>query len=167
MRNIRIGKVTLNIGVGGPGENMEKALKLLKAISGAKPVQTTASDRIPGWGVRPGLPLGAKVTLRYQKGEQLLKRLLVALENKIPEKKFDKFGNFSFGIKEYLEINEMNYDAEIGIIGLEVAVTLERPGFNIKHKRNIAQVGKKHRISKEEAIKFMQDNYEVKIISND
>ena len=136
MKKIRTEKVTLNIGVGGPGDKLDKAMKLLNNISGVKSVQTKAgpSMRIPTWGVRPNLPIACKVTVRGEKAEKLLKRLLQAVDNKLPTRKFDKFGNFSFGIPEYIDIPDVPYDQSIGVIGLEVAVTLERPGFRIKRR---------------------------------
>ncbi len=164
MKEIRIEKVTLNIGVGAPGEKLERAVKLLSNISGSRAVKTKAKPgtRIPTWGVRPNLPIGCKVTVRGQSAVELLKRLFHALENKMPAKKFDAFGNFSFGIKEYIDIPGVQYDQEIGIIGLEAAVTLERPGFRIKRKAVLRRnVGRKHLISREEAIVFVRDKFGV------
>ena len=90
MQNIQIEKITLNMGTGGPGPELEKATKLLNMVSGKKPAETKAgpSMRIPTWGVRPGLALGAKVTVRGKEAVELLKKILVAIDNRIPEKKF-------------------------------------------------------------------------------
>src|SRR3989339_1029028 len=96
MREIKISKITLNSGIGKDEEKLKKALKLLNKITGLKPVSTITKKRIPGWGLRPGLAIGCKVTIR--KGtEELLKRLLVAKENKLSKKNLDTEGNFSFG----------------------------------------------------------------------
>ena len=164
MKEIKVSKVSLNIGAGGPGDKMDKALKLLNTISGSKAVSTITNKRIPTWGVRPKLAVGARVTLRGKKAEELLKRLLHAVEYKLPFSKFDKFGSFSFGIPEYIDIENIKYDPSIGVIGLEVAVTLERPGFRVK-KRAIAskKIPSRHRITKEEAINFMQSNFNLKV----
>lgn len=62
MRNIRIEKVTLNIGAGKDQNKLDKARLLLKAITGIEPVKTVTQKRIPGWGLRPGLPIGCKIT---------------------------------------------------------------------------------------------------------
>src|SRR3989344_1673269 len=102
MREIGIEKVSLNIGTGGPGEKLEKALKLLEKITGSKPVQTKTKLRIPTWGVRPGLVIGCKVTLRGKKAEELLGRLLKGVGNKLNKASFDNEGNVAFGIHEYL-----------------------------------------------------------------
>lgn len=162
MKNIFVEKVTLNIGVGSPGDSLDKALKLLKNITGAKPVTTSSNKRIPTWGVRPKLPIACKVTVRGEKAAQLLNDLLQAVDSKIPRRKFDKSGNFSFGIAEYIDIPSVPYDASVGVIGLEIAVTLGRPGFRVK-RRSVkkAKIGVKHRISAEEAMNFMKEKYKV------
>jgi len=163
MREIGIEKVTLNMGTGTEKANMEKAMKLLKKITNAKPIQTKTMKRIPTWGIRPGLPIGCKVTLRGKKAEELLRRLLQAVNNQLNESKFDKGGNFSFGITEYLDIPGVEYDADIGIIGLEVAVTLKRPGFRIKRrKRQKKKIPTKHKITKEESMEFIKNKFGIK-----
>ncbi|MEM4245406.1 MAG: 50S ribosomal protein L5 [Candidatus Nanoarchaeia archaeon] len=164
MREIKIEKITLNIGTGEPGEKLEKALKLLKNISGEKPVKTVTRKRIPTWKIRPGLQIGCKVTLRGEKAQKMLKRLLQAKGNKLKKENFDDKGNFAFGIKEYLDIPEAKYDADIGIIGLEVAVTLQRPGYRIKRRMiKPKKIPKKHAITKQEAIEFIQKKYGIEV----
>ncbi|MEA3379057.1 MAG: 50S ribosomal protein L5 [Nanoarchaeota archaeon] len=164
MKTIKIEKITLNIGVGKPGPQLEGSMNLLKTITGCNPVKTYAKDRIPAWKLRPGLAIGAKVTLRGKKAEEVFKRLLEAVDMFISEKKFDNEGNFSFGIHEYIEIPEMKYDMDIGIIGLEVAVTLKRTGFRIKRRTIKKKVlPRRHRISKEDAIKFMKEKFNIQV----
>lgn len=164
MRTIQIEKVSLNIGTGEPGDKLEKARKLLKTISGLTTVPTVTNKRIPTWKIRPGLEIGCKVTVRGEKARELLKRLLQGVDNRLGENKFDKQGNFSFGIKEYLDVPGLKYDAEVGVIGFDVAVTLKRPGFRIK-RRSLKRksIPKRHSISKEEAIEFMKKEFKVKI----
>ena len=165
MREISIEKVTLNIGVGGPGDKMEKAMKLLTKITNKKPIQTKTMKRIPTWGLRPNLAIGCKVTVRTKDKEELLSRLLKAVENKLDESKFDNSGNFSFGIREYIDIPGVGYDVEIGIIGLEVAVTLTRPGFSIKRRKvKQSKVPLRHKITKEEAMGFIKNKFDVNIL---
>ena len=167
MREIFIEKLTLNCGTGGPGDKLEKSLKLLAKLSDMKPVSTKAgpNTRIPTWGVRPGLELGCRVTVRGKKAAELLKQLLDAKKKELKESSFDDHGNFSFGIHEYLDIPGIEYDPEIGITGLELAVTLQRKGFRIKrrasHKKSVP---KAHKITKENAISFMKTKYGVKTI---
>src|SRR3989338_2683012 len=156
MKKIKITKVTLNVGVGKNEEMLKKGLKLLQKISSCKPVETKTNKRIPGWGLRPGLSIGCKVTVR-QDCEKLLKRLLAAKENTLKNSSFDDQGNFSFGVPEYIDIQGLDYDPELKIMGLEVAVTLERPGFRVKKRRiKPTSIGSNHRINKQEAIAFVQ-----------
>lgn len=162
LKEIKVEKVTLNIGVGQPGDKLEKAMKLLRTITGAKPVQTKTMERIPSWGIRPRLAIAAKVTVRGKEAEVLLKRLLDAVDNIIPERKFDSNGNFSFGIHEYINIPGVNYDVEIGIIGLEVAVTFTKPGYRIqKRLLKRSKVSKGHKLKREEVINYMKENFKV------
>jgi len=163
MKNIRVEKITLNIGVGKTGDELERAVSLLTAISHQKAVISKTMKRIPTWGLRPNLPIAAKVTVRKAQATILLKRVLKAVNNTIVESKFDKFGNVSFGIPEYIDIEGAEYDPKIGIIGLEAAVTLSRPGFRIKKRRlHNGKVGKHHVITKEEAIAFMTEKFGIK-----
>ena len=164
MQEIKIDKITLNIGAGEAGDKLDKAFKLLKEITGCTPVKTITTKRIPGWNIRPKLTIGTKVTLRGEKAKDLLKRLFKARNNKIAIKKFDENGNFSFGIKEYLNIPGIEYNPEIGIIGLEVAITLKRPGFRIKNRKiRKGKVGIKHRITKEQSMEFVKKMFNIEI----
>lgn len=164
MREIRIEKVTLNIGVGEPGERLEKAREVLKRISGRTPVLTTAKKKIPTWKIRPGLPIGVKVTIRGDDAYTLLQNLFKAVDNKVKASSFT--GNtFSFGISEYIYIPGMKYDPELGILGLDVCVTLERPGYRVKRRSlRKAKIGKKHQIKKEEAIQFIKEKFGVEVV---
>lgn len=162
MKQIKIEKVTLNIGVGEPGDKLEKASKLLTHITGMKPVQTETLERIPTWNIRPHLKIASKVTLRGKKAHDLLIRLLKAVNSKLPERKFDKYGNLSFGIPEYIDIADVEYNAQLGMYGLDVAVTLQRTGFRIKRRKiKQARIPKKHKIAKQEAIDFIKKEFDV------
>ena len=164
MKTIKIEKVTLNIGAGKDQSKLEKGIMLLNSIANATPIKTTTNKRIQEWGLRPGLPIGCKLTLRREKAAQILPRLLEAVENKLNEKQFDNNGNLAFGIHEYIEIPGVKYDPKIGILGLQVCVTLERPGYRIKRRRLLTRkIPARHRISKKEAIEFMYKNFNIKL----
>lgn len=164
MKEIKIEKVTLNIGAGKDQNLLKKGVKLLQSITDSKPIETVTNKRIPGWGIRPGLPIGCKVTLRKQKAVGVLKNLLKAKENSLNGKQFNDNGSVSFGISEYIDIPGAKYDPDIGIIGLEICVTLERPGYRIKRRKVCKKkVHKKHKISKEEAIQFFEKSFDVKV----
>ncbi|MBQ5483355.1 MAG: 50S ribosomal protein L5, partial [Candidatus Methanomethylophilus sp.] len=64
MREIHVEKVVVNIGVGEAGERLVKAQKVLEMVTGHKSVQTTSRTINRDWGIRKGMPLGCKVTLR-------------------------------------------------------------------------------------------------------
>jgi large subunit ribosomal protein L5 len=100
MRTIKIEKVVLN--VSGTTDYLEKGVKLLKLLTGKKPAKMKSKKRIPGWGVRPGLEVGVVVTLRKNTNE-FLKRMLITIDNTLRKKQMS-INNFSFGIKEYIEI---------------------------------------------------------------
>jgi len=164
MREIKIEKITLNVGAGKDQAKLEKGMLLLKNIASLTPVKTYTSKRIPEWGLRPGLPIGCKLTIRKTAAEELLKRLLDAKENKLKKSQFDKEGNMSFGIHEYIDIAGVKYDPQIGIMGLEVCVTLERPGFRIKRRSfKTRKIPPKHKIAKDEAIEFIKKKFNVGI----
>lgn len=164
MNEIKIEKLTLNIGAGRDENVLKKAIKLLKHITNVDPVQTITKKRLAAWGLRPGLPIGAKITLRGDQVYELAKRLLLAKENKIKESWFDNFGNVSFGIHEYVDIPDVKYDTEIGMLGLQVSLTLARPGFRVKKRKlRKSHIGKNHLITKEDAVGFMAERFGVKM----
>mgnify|MGYP001561010110 CR=1 FL=1 len=164
MRNIKIEKITLNIGAGKDQAKLEKGLMLLNTIGNATPIKTVTNKRIQEWGLRPGLPIGCKMTLRKERAIKLLPRLLGAVNNQLIEKQFDNNGNIAFGIHEYIEIPGVKYVPEIGIIGFQVCITLERPGYRIKRRRLLPRkIPHKQRISRQEAIDFMTKNFSTKV----
>ncbi|MFH1181859.1 MAG: 50S ribosomal protein L5 [Candidatus Woesearchaeota archaeon] len=164
MKTIRIEKITLNIGAGKSQERLDKGIKLIKNMTGIEPVKTFTNKRIPNWGLRPGLAIGCKLTIRKKKAAELLRRLLQARENMLKPSQFDNEGNVAFGIPEYIDIPGVEYDPSIGITGLEVCITLERPGFRVK-KRSFRQtpIPKSHRIKREDAIEYMKKEFNIKV----
>ena len=163
MRNIRIEKVTINIGAGEPGPGLDRARKMLAKISGMK-VVTTKTKKRSTFGGGKGRPIGAKVTMRGSRAYEMLKTMLQAVENRLRPSQFDMNGNFSFGIDEYISIPGVKYDPDIGIIGMDVCVTLERPGFRVKRRRNMPRkVGTHHRITREEAMEWARQTLGVTV----
>ncbi len=164
MRKIRIEKLTLNIGAGKDQAKLKKGRKLLKQLTGIEPVNTITQKRVAGWGLRPGLPIGCKITLRKDGAKGMFSRLLKAKENKLDTSCIDDSGNISFGIHEYIDIPEAKYDPEIGIIGLQVSITLERPGFRIKRRKLVKKkIPRTHKIKKDDAIGFLEKEFKVKV----
>ena len=165
MRNIRIGKIVINIGVGKSGEPIERASKVLEEITAQKPTSRIAKSTIRDFGIHKGEPIAVMVTIRRERAVEVLKKLLPAKNHQIKASSFDNFGNVSFGIKEHIDIPGIKYNPEIGIFGMDVAVALERPGYRVSRRRKIpARIGKKHRITKEEAMTFLKDELRVEVV---
>jgi len=161
MREIKIEKVVLS--VGGLAEELEKGVKLLRFLTNKKPMKSKAKKRIPSLGVRPQLEIGAVVTLR-KNYEDLLRRLLTSIDNTLKEKQISE-NHFSFGIEEYIEIPGVEYQREIGTRGLDVTVVFKRSGRRVKLKKiKRGKIPKRQMISKEEIIKFMEENFQTKFI---
>lgn len=164
MREIYVGKLTLNVGSGRDQNKREKARKLIEEITGQEPITATAKKRIAGWDIRPGLPVGALLTLRGDEATEILDRLLYAKDYELDPESFDDYGNISFGIPEYVDIQDLDYDTEIGMMGLEAAVTLRRPGYRVKHRQiRPKDLPDNHRIDQEEAMTYFKDSFDVTI----
>jgi large subunit ribosomal protein L5 len=165
MRSLRIEKVTANINTGKSGEPLEKAKKVLAQITGQKPCERRAKRTIKDFGIRRGEPIACIVTLRRERAQDFLKRAFEAIGRRLPKSCFDNKGNFAFGIKEHIEIPGAKYVPELGIFGMNVCVTLERPGYRVK-RRSIrrSNVGGRHLINAEEAMQFVRENFGVEIV---
>jgi large subunit ribosomal protein L5 len=164
MKKISLDKVVLNMGIGKSGDVIDIARRALEQISGKKPSTRNAKDTQREWGVRKGEPIGVAVTIRGNDAVSLLKRLLEAKGNTVNGKSFDNFGNYSFGINEHIDIPNVKYDPQIGILGLGISVTLARPGYSIrKRSKHKASVGKSHVITNQEAKDYLVKEYGVTI----
>ena len=156
MREIRIEKVTVNVGCAGDLDKIERAKKLLEWLTGQKPVITYSKKRST-FGIAKGKPVGVKVTLRRNKAEEFLKKVLDAKKNTVKASQIDD-GTFSIGVAEYIELPGIKYQHEIGSLGFDVCVTLERPGYRVK-KRKVkeAKIGKRHIITREDVISWLKE----------
>lgn len=163
MKRIEIEKMTLNVGAGKDPKKLEKGVLLLKHLTGIDPVKTITQKRIPTWGLRPGLPIGCKITIRDKDViKNLLQRFLKAKNNSLQETQFDENGNLAFGIHEYIDIPSVQYTPDVGIMGFQITITLKRPGFRVKvRKVQKRKVKKSHRISRQEAMEFMKNSFNV------
>lgn len=158
MKQIQIGKVVINAGVGQVGDEVEKSVKLLEKLTDKTPVRTESRQEAKTFGLRGGLEIGAKVTLRGDEAREFLEKVLPAADNEINAGAFDGNGNFGFGVSEYIDVPGVDYDSDIGMRGFEVYVTLERPGYRIK-KRDYkpSDIGKEQRVTDEEAREFVEE----------
>ena len=129
----QIKKIILNMGLGIDG-NDNKILKSceedLSKITGQKPVVTKFKKSISNFKTRKGTNSGLKVTLRNDKMYEFIDRLVnIALPRikdfrGLSENGFDKFGNYSFGVKEHIIFPEVNFDKVEKIRGLDITITI-------------------------------------------
>jgi len=160
----RIEKVTVNISVGKSGEPLEKAARVLEKLTGQRPCKRKAKKTIRDFGIRRGEPISCLVTLRGEKAQNFLKRALQAVDNKLSASCFDRYGNLSFGIREHIEIPGTKYEPGLGIHGMDVSVTLGRPGYRVKRRRHAkSKIGSSHLITLHEATMFIKDEFGVEI----
>lgn len=165
MRKPCVEKVVVNIGVGESGEKLMKAEKVLQMVTKHKPVRTISKTINRDFGIRKGQPIGCKVTLRYEDAEKFLKDALWVKENKLLDYSFDDGGNVSLGLPDYTDLPGMKYDPNIGIFGMNVCVTITRPGFRTSiKKRGARKLPKKQRLSPEEAMDFMKEKFSAEVI---
>lgn len=127
----RINKVVLNMGIGDAVQNsklIDPAIDELSLIAGQRAVVTRARRSIAGFGIREGMPIGAKVTLRGERMYQFLERLIyISLPRVrdfkgISSKAFDGRGNYSLGIREQIIFPEIDYDKVQSVRGLNVTI---------------------------------------------
>jgi len=165
MRKLKVEKVVVNCSVGTSGPRLERAAKILEMLTGQKPQVRRAKKTIRGFGIHRGEPIAVRVTLRGARAEEFLEKALKAVNNVVKASSFDQHGNFSFGIREHLDMPGTKYDPELGVIGMDVCVHISRPGYRVEWRRRArSKVGKRHRVTPEEAIKFIQERFGVKVV---
>lgn len=160
----RIEKVVVNISVGKSGEPLEKATKVLKEITGQTPCKRKAKDTVRDFGIRKGESIACIVTLREEKAVEFLTKALPVIDKKLLSRSFDRQGNFSFGIKEHIELPGVKYDPDVGIFGMDICVSVIRPGYRVKERRKENKIGSKHVLGPEESMVFMKGAFGVEIV---
>ena len=130
----QIQKIVINMGLGLDG-NDAKILKSceedLANITGQKPVVTKFKKSIANFKTRKNTNAGLKVTLRKNKMYEFIDRLVNIALPRIKDFRglspngFDKFGNYSFGIKEHIVFPEVNFDKVDKIRGLDITITIK------------------------------------------
>ena len=126
----KLEKIVVNVACGEARENakvMDAVVKDLSAITGQKPVLTTAKKSIANFKLREGMVIGAKVTLRGEKMYEFMDRFFnVALPRVrdfrgITANSFDGRGNYNIGLKEQLIFPEIEYDKIDKIRGMDIS----------------------------------------------
>jgi large subunit ribosomal protein L5 len=155
-------KVTVHISVGEGGEKLINAENIVKTITGQATVRTSAKKTQPIFGTRKGQAIGCKTTLRRERASAFLRSALETRQNFVHEFQFDETGNVSFGIVDHTDFPGMTYDPQIGIFGMDVIVSLKKPGYRVARRRAAQRrVPIGHRVTREQAISFLQNNYNV------
>ena len=139
-------KIVINMGLGIHG-NDNKILKSceedLSKITGQKPVITKFKKSISNFKTRKGSNAGAKVTLRSYKMYEFIDRLVnIALPRikdfrGLSSKGFDKFGNYTFGIKEHIIFPEVSFDRADKVRGLDITIVISNK--NLEHSYALLQ----------------------------
>ena len=129
----KIEKIVLNMGLGLDG-NESKILKSceedLGKISGQKPVVTKFKKSVANFKTRKGSNAGLKVTLRKDKMYEFLDRLVNIALPRIKDFRglsangFDKFGNYTFGIKEHIIFPEVSFDRADKVRGMDIVIVI-------------------------------------------
>ena len=100
-------------------------------ITGQKPVITKFKKSVANFKTRKGSNAGLKVTLRKNKMYEFIDRLVNIALPRIKDfrglspKGFDKFGNYTFGVKEHIIFPEVSFDRADKVRGLDIVVVIK------------------------------------------
>ena len=151
----KIEKIILNMGLGLDG-NDSKILKSceedMAKITGQKPVVTKFKKSVANFKTRKGASAGLKVTLRKNRMYEFLDRLVnIALPRVkdfrgLSSNGFDKFGNYTFGIKEHIIFPEVSFDRADKVRGLDIVIVIssknKEQSFALLNKMNFPFIKK-------------------------
>jgi large subunit ribosomal protein L5 len=162
MREPRIEKAVVHMGVGEGGRELADAEEILEDITGQESVRTQARRTVQEFNIREGDPIGAKVTLRGEAAADFLDTALALVD--LSAGQFDETGNFSFGVEEHTEFPSQEYDPNVGIYGLDVTVNLVRPGYRVAKRDKVSRsIPSGHRLDADDAIAFLEANFDVEV----
>jgi len=162
MREPRIEKVVVHMAVGEGGRELQNAQEILEEVTGEETVRTLAKRTVQEFEIREGDPIGAKTTLRGDDADAFLETALPLTELSVSQ--FDDTGNFSFGVAEHTEFPSQEYDPQIGIYGLDVTVTLVRPGYRVsKRDQETRSIPSGHQMTPDDAASYVESNFDVEV----
>ena len=128
----RLGKITLNMGVGETTADkkvLDNAVADMAKIAGQKPVVTKSRKSIANFKIRANFPVGCMVTLRGARMYEFLDRLVNVAMPRIRDfrgvsnRAFDGRGNYNLGFKEQIIFPEIDYDKIDVLRGMNIAIT--------------------------------------------
>ena len=126
-------KIVINMGLGIDGNDskiMKSCEEDLSKITGQKPVMTKFKKSISNFKTRKDTKAGLKVTLRKNRMYEFIDRLVNIALPRIKDFRglsingFDKFGNYTFGVKEHIIFPEVNFDKVDKIRGLDISIVI-------------------------------------------
>jgi len=162
MREPRVEKVVVHMGVGEGGEPLAQAEEILSEITGQQPVRTLAQSAEPDFGIRAGDPIGTKATLRGEDARAFLETAVPVAD--LSRSQFDDTGNVSFGVAEHTDFPSQEYDPTIGIYGLDVTVNMVRPGYRVaKRDKETRSIPSSHRLDPEDAVAYVEREFDVEV----
>ncbi len=141
-------KIVINVGLGEAKDNpklLSSVIEELAMITGQRPVITRAKKSIAAFKVRKGMPVGVKVTLRGDRMWEFFDRLVNVALPRVRDFKglspdaFDKFYNYTIGIKEQIIFPEIDYDKIEKIHGMDIVIVLKR-AKNLKLARTFLEM---------------------------
>ena len=130
----KIEKIVLNMGLGLDGNDAKIVSSCqddLASITGQKPIVTKFRKSIANFKTRKNTNSGLKVTLRKNKMYEFIDRLVNIALPRIKDFRglnpngFDKFGNYTFGIKEQIVFPEVNFDKVDKVRGLDITIVIK------------------------------------------
>ncbi len=136
-------KVVINMGLGLDGNDtkiIKSCVDDLSNIGGQKPVLTKFKKSISNFKTRKGTNAGLKVTLRKNKMYEFIDRLVNIALPRIKDFRglspngFDKFGNYTFGVKEHIIFPEVNFDKVDKIRGLDITIVINSNSIEHSHE---------------------------------
>lgn len=125
----KIHKVVINMGLGDCKDNakaLENAVAELTQIAGQKPIVTKARKSVANFKLRQGMSIGAKVTLRGDRMEEFVDKLVNIVLPRVRDfrgvsaKAFDGRGNYALALRDQLIFPEINYDKVEKVRGMEI-----------------------------------------------
>jgi len=160
MRQLRIEKLVVNICVGESGDKLVRAGKVLSQLTDQQGVNGRARLTVRTFSIRRNEEISVFATVRGAKAREILENALKVKEFELRENNFSDTGSFGFGIDEHIDLG-IKYDPAIGIFGMNIYVQLARPGYRVSNRRRkTAKVGRNHRVTKKEAMKWFVDTFD-------
>ena len=162
MREPKVEKVVVHMGVGEGGRELGDAEAILEEITGQASVRTSAKRAVGEFEIRKGDPIGAKVTLRGDDAHEFLETALSLVS--LSRSQFDETGNVSFGIEEHTAFPSQEYDPQVGIYGLDVTVNVVRPGYRVaKRDARSRSIPSTHRLTVDDAVAYVESTFDVEV----